>query len=322
MNEQREIAIRETEVELSLDDVKRQVAKIHDVMESVMQEGVHYGTIPGVSKPSLLKAGAEKLGLTFRLAPEFAVTRSDLPNGHREFEVTCTLRNIPTGAVVGQGVGSCSTMESKYRYRTAAITCPHCGKDTVIKGKEQYGGGWLCYKKKGGCGAKWPDGAPVIEQQQTGRVDNPDIADTYNTVLKMAKKRAHVDAMLTATAASDILTQDVEDMTMPTPDEPVVDVSPKPDGARDKLLARSAVLAPALTKQEQDMYRTEIRAARDNKDLKAIIDEMEKAAAAARERVDKIADGQDSDTVDVTSSDEPDLPDGEPTDEEAEGGLF
>ena len=40
--------------------------------------------------------------------------------------------------------------------------------------------------------------------------DNP--ADYYNTVLKMAKKRAHVDAVLTATAASDIFTQDVEDM--------------------------------------------------------------------------------------------------------------
>jgi hypothetical protein len=40
--------------------------------------------------------------------------------------------------------------------------------------------------------------------------DNP--ADYYNTCLKMAKKRAHVDAILTATAASDIFTQDIEDM--------------------------------------------------------------------------------------------------------------
>ena len=41
--------------------------------------------------------------------------------------------------------------------------------------------------------------------------DNP--ADHYNTVLKMAKKRALVDAVLTATAASDIFTQDLEDIT-------------------------------------------------------------------------------------------------------------
>ena len=35
----------------------------------------------------------------------------------------------------------------------------------------------------------------------------------YNTVLKMAKKRALVDAVLTATAASDIFTQDLEDIS-------------------------------------------------------------------------------------------------------------
>lgn len=33
----------------------------------------------------------------------------------------------------------------------------------------------------------------------------------YNTILKMAKKRAFVDAVLTATAASDIYTQDLDD---------------------------------------------------------------------------------------------------------------
>jgi hypothetical protein len=36
--------------------------------------------------------------------------------------------------------------------------CPVCGKDAVIKGKAEYGGGWLCFGKKGGCGAKWPEG--------------------------------------------------------------------------------------------------------------------------------------------------------------------
>lgn len=40
--------------------------------------------------------------------------------------------------------------------------------------------------------------------------NNP--ADYYNTCLKMAKKRAYVDAVLTATGASDIFTQDIEDM--------------------------------------------------------------------------------------------------------------
>lgn len=41
-----------------------------------------------------------------------------------------------------------------------AQNCPQCGKSrAVIKGKPEYGGGWLCFKKKGGCGATWQDDA-------------------------------------------------------------------------------------------------------------------------------------------------------------------
>lgn len=43
------------------------------------------------------------------------------------------------------------------------------------------------------------------------QVENPDIADTYNTVLKMAEKRALVAAVLVATNASAMFTQDLED---------------------------------------------------------------------------------------------------------------
>ena len=188
-----------------------QVHLIQDVMGKVMKDGEHYGVIPGTNKPSLLKPGAEKLSMTFRLRPEFKIDRSDLAHGHREYEIVCTLFD-PSGASQGQGVGSCTTMESRYRWRKAEQACPECGKPCIIRGKKEYGGGWLCFKKKGGCGAKFNDGDPRIENQDMGRVENEDIADAYNTVLKMAKKRAMVDAVLTATAASDIFTQDTEDM--------------------------------------------------------------------------------------------------------------
>jgi len=89
--------------------------------------------------------------------------------------------------------------------------CPSCTKPTIIKGKEEFGGGWICFAKKGGCGQKFPAGAVEIEGQQTGRVQNPDVADTINTVLKMAKKRAHVDAAIALARCSDMFTQDVED---------------------------------------------------------------------------------------------------------------
>lgn len=40
----------------------------------------------------------------------------------------------------------------------AAKTCPDCGQvGTIIKGRAEFGGGFVCYKVKGGCGAKFRD---------------------------------------------------------------------------------------------------------------------------------------------------------------------
>lgn len=199
---------------MTAQQVLGQLSVIQQVMTLAMKDGEHYGKIPGCGdKPTLLKPGAEKLCLTFRLAPKYIVVENNFEKGHREYRVQCSLMGILTNSFVGEGVGICSTMEAKYRYRgKSGRTCPECGKQAIIKGKAEYGGGWVCFKKKDGCGAKFKDGDRAIEDQSDERQENPDLADTYNTVLKMAKKRALVDAVLTATAASDIFTQDLEEI--------------------------------------------------------------------------------------------------------------
>ena len=197
---------------LSVNDVQAQVNLIQHIMKGVMKQDEHYGVIPGTGKkPTLLKAGAEKLCLTFRLAPDYEINERQ-EGHHLTITSKCSLTHIPSGQKFGAGMGSCSTREVKYAYRTLARVCPQCGKEAIIKGKEEYGGGWLCFKKKDGCGAKFPDGDEGIEKQVSGRVANEDVADQYNTVLKMANKRSLVAAVLNATAASDIFTQDIEDM--------------------------------------------------------------------------------------------------------------
>lgn len=157
-------------------EVRQQVNQIQYLMKDVLQDGEHYGCVPGCGKkPTLLQPGAEKIAYMFHFVPTYEVTRNDLGAGHREYEVRCTLTNRDTGEVVGGGLGLCTTMESKYRYRN-----------------------------------KWVNNQKVREE-------NPDIADTLNTVLKMAKKRAFVDAVKSTTAASDIFTQDIEDMGFAAP---------------------------------------------------------------------------------------------------------
>lgn len=213
------VAVRESTAmvaqdEISVGDLLAQSEKIAEAMRQAMQEGTHYGRIPGVNKPTLLKPGAEKLLVLFRLAPHYESEKIWGPGDHLTVMVKCELHHAPTGIVVATGEGMCSTRESRYAYRQGGRTCPECGQPAIIKGKAEYGGGWLCFKKKDGCGAQWPDGseqAQTFEGAETGRVDNPDIPDQWGTVLKMADKRALVAAILNGTAASDVFTQDMED---------------------------------------------------------------------------------------------------------------
>lgn len=198
--------------EMTVQDLVAQVSKIQEVMHAVMKRDEHYGTIPGTgTKPTLLKAGAEKLCLLFRLDPEYEVTEQR-DGAHLTVNSKCTLYHVSTGQRRGSGMGLCSTRESKYAWRKSERTCPKCGATAIIKGKQEYGGGWICFNKKGGCGAKFKDNEEAITGQPTGRVPNDDLADTYNTVLKMANKRSLVAAVLNVTAASDIFTQDLEDL--------------------------------------------------------------------------------------------------------------
>lgn len=204
-----------TDLAVPAAQIKEQVNLIQHVMKEVMQDGEHYGKIPGCgNKPALLKPGAEKIMMTFRLSNDTDVEVIDLQGGHREYRVKCTLF-APNGQKLGTGVGSCSTMEGKYRYRTGegeltGIEVPkaywdkrdgeilkQCANDAGIKG-DKFG------TKKNDAG-RWV----ITTHGEKVEHDNP--ADYYNTCLKMAKKRALVDATLTSTATSDLFTQDIDD---------------------------------------------------------------------------------------------------------------
>ena len=156
-DEAREMVATQMAGELTVDQLVGQIEKVQDAMRRAMHDGEHYGVIPGTQKPTLLKPGAEKLCLLFRLAPSYDVTRREMPGGHIEYEVACELRHITSTSLIASGVGLCTTMETRYRWRKGTHACPNCSESAIIKGKEEFGGGWLCWKKKGGCGAKFAD---------------------------------------------------------------------------------------------------------------------------------------------------------------------
>lgn len=240
--------------QVQADELVRRLDVIADAMGKAMKQDVDYGVIPGTgSKPTLLKPGAEKLGALFQLDVQLENDKTWHDDGHLTVVSRAVVFHQPTGTRLGSGEGICTTREAKYAYRNADRVCPACSQPAIIKGKAEYGGGWLCFKKKGGCGAKFPDGATEIESQPTGKVPNENLADAYNTVDKMASKRARIDAVLAVTGASALFTQDIEDFAPSDgADGPVAATHPAAGTARDGAAAEEApVPSPLITNPQR-----------------------------------------------------------------------
>lgn len=177
---------------MAVADVVQQAMVIQEVMKAVMKENVHYGVIPGTDKPTLYKAGAEKLCLTFHIADRYVV--EDLSTGPDaiRYRVTCIGSHQHTGTELGQGIGEAQTGEEKYRWRKAV--CKEEFEATPANLRR------IKFGKKSG-------GFYTVEQVRT------EPADMANTVLKMAAKRAKMAMVLNVLAASDAFTQDLEDLS-------------------------------------------------------------------------------------------------------------
>lgn len=285
MSSEQAVARQQTAIEgeLSVAQVLAQVQKIQELMKAGMREGEHFGVIPGterknekgedISKPSLLKPGAEKLCLMFRLAPEYeSAERYD--GDHLTIKSKCALSHIPTGRRLGSGEGSCSTKEVKYAYRHGKRKCPKCGVEQINRSKYPPKNnpdgepGWYCHAKGGGCGAGFEAKDPTITSQSVGRIVNPDLPDQYNTILKMANKRSLIAAVLNATAASDIFTQDIGD------DEDAE--SPLAPGKKPDDPAKDSVFPAASGTQKAppiwwDKFMFELTARKEEKDPKGLV---------------------------------------------------
>jgi len=177
-----------------LQDVKQRVDAIHRIMAKMMKQDVHYGVIQGTKKPTLYKPGSEILLLTFRVAVDPEITDLSTADEIR-YRIRAIGRHVPTDSFMGAGVGECSSNEEKFLWRAAL------SKDEFNDTPEDQ----RRYKYK----KEWDRGRPAIVKVEQVKVPP---ADAANAVLKRAKKRAQVDFCLTAMAASEIFTQDVEDL--------------------------------------------------------------------------------------------------------------
>jgi hypothetical protein len=194
---------------MSVTEVTQHVIAVQEVMKSLMKQNVHYGVIPGTDKPALLKSGAELLCMTFRIDDDYEVTDMSTADVVR-YRVKCIGTHQTSGTRLGSGMGECSTGEEKYRWRKSV--CKEEYEATPSDHRR------IKFGRKSG-------GHYTVEQVRT------DAADLANTALKMACKRAKIAMVLNVTAASDMFSQDLEDLD---------------DVLREHLAAQEAQGDPAL----------------------------------------------------------------------------
>ena len=181
-------------------DKFKAIKEFQTVVHDQMKKDKDYGVIPGTNKPTLLKPGAEKLAKLMNLADTYEIMEKT-ENWDKPFfnyTIRCLLTNINSGLLVSSGLGSCNSFESKYRWRWAF--------DNEIPSELD----------KSSLKTKTVHSTAKNKDYTMYRIGNDDIFSQVNTLLKMAKKRALVDAALSAGRLSDIFTQDMDDLPQGT----------------------------------------------------------------------------------------------------------
>lgn len=217
-------------------ELKAQLNSLLEVQNDVLTVDVDYGVIAGTKKASLYKPGAEKMLFLYGLA-----TRTDIIDKTEDWDrpffrytVRIQLVKKATGEVVGDGIGDANLWEKRYLVKS----CKHRRKDN----------GW------------WPDDHSNAKCYNRPSAEELDYATT-NTLLKMARKRALVDAVLGCTMASHIFTQDVEDSAgaaagaptggnKPSGDKPAKPAEPPADNLRERRMKTLFAVGKGLKKDE------------------------------------------------------------------------
>lgn len=214
---------------VDLATARARLDELRAFIKEMMVEDIDYGKLPGTPTFTLYKPGAEKLLEIYGYASQPRVVEKIIlgPN-HPEnpfaphgpfysWDYAVDIYSKRSGNLIGMGVGSCNSMEAKYRWRDAQRRCPGCSAAALIYGKPEFAKKfrgkkhWLCFTRKGGCGEEFEIRDPKIIEQEIGKVPNDDVYSLMNTIQKMAKKRALIDAAISVTRSSGMFVPELRD---------------------------------------------------------------------------------------------------------------
>ena len=160
-----------TITEQSIARIRAELAFSDALVDQVLEPGIDYGLHPGTRSQALKDPGANTLINSFGCYPKAEVLFREVNEDRISYVIDITLISRADGLVKSTGTGAASTKETKYGYRWVADP-------------ESYGYDRAGLKKKG------------QGQGQVYRIVNPEWSELENTILKMARKRAEVDAAM------------------------------------------------------------------------------------------------------------------------------
>jgi len=172
------------------DDAKALDTQLRAVTRAVLREGVDYGPIPGTDDRNVLhKPGAEKLLQWFGLAFTCERTETEYDSDNRKEGVTyraTITKQLPDGRIV-----AVATCEGYAGYDEAKFFQTAEQAQIKAEAKERY---WAEKDRRVANPNKWKH---ITEYRAP-----------WNTIIKMAQKRALVGATVDATAAAGLFSQD------------------------------------------------------------------------------------------------------------------
>lgn len=218
--------------------------QLNTFVREIMVDSIDFGTVPGTDKPTLKKPGAEKLTTFFGLTPVFEDVGSiaQWDGGEPLFFYRYKCKLYRGDMLIGEGIGSCNSRESKYRWRWVNLDdIPHhidpqacmVRTSSLVEfefaiNKRETGGKYgkpESYWNNFEAAIKSGEARQIKRKIKSGeerpaweiattvyRIPNEDIFSQINTIDKMAQKRALVAAVLIGVNASEFFTQDLEDL--------------------------------------------------------------------------------------------------------------
>lgn len=184
----------------AVSETVQKVRTLQSTLKNILTDGHDYGKIPGCGdKATLLKPGAEKILMAMGITATYELvehTEKFDGLGFFAYTVKCILNK--NGIKITEGLGHANSKEKKWAFEFVnEKDLPDGTNKDLLKKKKyesQYGGTYYKYEVEADANSK------------------------ANTILKMAKKRAQIDAVLSVASLSEIFTQDFDDL--PQDDEP------------------------------------------------------------------------------------------------------